>query len=459
VRAALAAFLVVAAPAAAFDVEVDADAAFQAYTIRAPGAPAFYARRRLLTRLALRGVQWLADRPDAAGRRARLVLAGRLRLEQDFGQTCLLDRDLCLAATDPDDPTTFQPLAADTRLDVPTLWAEVSGLPGEVRGRLGRQLLLDELGFARFDGVRVGARPLPLVEVDVYGGRLVRGTTIGGTPRSSPQGTIRLENALRIDFAAPPTETFVVGAALHGGLGRELRLRAAYRAMWEEDGQVLNRLGLAASSAPVDALRLDAVGVWDFLTGEAIEARAAARVGGDRGHLRVAAERRVPRFDPGSIWAWFFVAPIGQLSVGGLVEVDPRLTLSGALRGRRAELGPGRGEDLDGGADVMARFAVAGFRVRVSAFGWTGSLGPLGGAQLLVERRLFQRFELTLRSGLWLFDDPVRQREGAVVNEALGGRVQIGPDTQAFAELQHAYADRTGHRFRLWLALRVEVWR
>jgi hypothetical protein len=458
------ALLAVAAPTRALDVELDTDTSFQVYEVRSPGARAFMARRRLLSRLALRLAHDLEE-PDDEGRVPRVTAEVQLRLEQDFGRTCLLSSELCVNAVDADDPGAWQPLAADTVLDVPAVWGGISGLPLGTSVRVGRQLVLDPIGFARFDGVSARIVPARWLRLEALGGLLVRGTSLAGTARSDPQGSIRLERADRVPWAAPPVDTWVAGASVAGGPGRWLQLRLSFRQMWEPDGDVLSRLGAAASSQPADWLRLDATGVLDLLSDEIIEASARAAVGDETLRVHAGAQRHVPRFDPGTIWAWFATAPITQADLGARWRVSPDLTVGGSVRGRHAELGqpPGgqaREDDLDAGVDGYFRARWEGFRFGASGFLWSGSLGPLAGVTVDVSRRLLGFVELALDVSVWHFDDPIRQdRWGTVLSEALSARFRLSRETLVFAELQHATSRRVGHRFRGILALRVDTWR
>lgn len=455
---ALASVAIGAPVARALDVELDTDTSFQVYEVRSPGARAFWARRRLLSRLALRLSHDLEE-PDDEGRVLRVTAEAQLRLEQDFGETCLLDAELCVNAVDADDPGAWQPLAADTRLDVPAVWVETSGLPLGTSARLGRQLALDDIGFARFDGLSVRVVPASWVRLEALGGLLVRGTSLAGTPRSELPGAIRLD-AQDVPWADPPIDTWVAGASVAGGPGRALQLRVGFRQMWETDGEVLSRVSGAASSQPVDWLRLDANGVWDLLTSEVIAASGRAAVGDDTFLVRAGVSRHVPRFDPGTIWAWFVVAPIDQADLGARWKLSDDLTVGGALRGRRAELGPPFGEDLDAGIDGWFRARWEGFRFGATGFAWSGALGPLAGVSFDVRRPLLGWLELGLDVSVWHFDDPNREQlYGTVVSEVLSGRFRLSPETLVLAELQHAASRVIGNRFRAVLALRVDTWR
>ncbi|MCB9591257.1 MAG: hypothetical protein H6719_00885 [Sandaracinaceae bacterium] len=448
------------APAArAFDVRLDSDTSFQVYEVRSPGARAFMARRRLLSNLSLTVSHDLTE-PTADGTVIRVAAGTQLRLEQEFGETCLVDRDLCVRATDATDPGAWQPLAADTRLDVPAVWVEVSGLPLGVAARAGRQLVLDTLGFARFDGVSARVVPTPWIRAEVVAGLLVRGTTIGGTARSDPQGSLRLLDADAVPWAAPGVDTWVAGASVAGGPGRWLQGSATFRQMWEPAGAVVSRLGAALSSQPADWLRLDATGVWDFLTAEVIEASARATLGRDDVIVRLGAARHVPRFDPGTIWAWFAVAPINDAELSVRWQATQDFALGGALRGRHAELGDARTDDVDGGLDAWVQARWEGFELGVSGFGWSGALGPLAGVSLDLKRRFFGFVELELDVSGWHFDDPNRpDLYGAVLSEVLAARFRIVREVLIVAEVQHATSRVVGHRFRGLLAVRVETWR
>ncbi|MGE0785887.1 MAG: hypothetical protein AB7S26_09380 [Sandaracinaceae bacterium] len=455
----LAATLAPAGVAHAFDVQLDADTSFSIYEVRSQGARAFMARRRLLSRVGLRLSHDLTE-PDDEGSAIRVLADVQLRLEQDFGETCLVDRDLCVDAIDSNDLSAYQPLATDTRLDVPGVWVGLAGLPLGLSVRVGRQLVLDTIGFARYDGGAVDFAPVRWFRLQAFGGLLVRGTSLLGTPRSDPQGSIRVDSPVDVPFVAPPVDTWVIGVSANGGPGRELQASVGYRYMWESDGQVLSRLSLALSSQPVDGLRMDATGVLDLFTTEIIEARGTVRIGDDTlsGYGQVS--RHVPRFDPGTIWSWFSVAPIDQAELGASWTVTDDLSLGGSLRGRRAELGGEQGEDLDAGFDAWLRARWEGFRLEASGFAWSGSLGPLAGVSLGVRRPILGFVELGADVSVWHFDDPLRDyAHGAVVSTALEGRVRITDETLVFVELQHAASDAVGHRFRGIIAIRVETWR
>jgi len=49
-------------------------------------------------------------------------------------------------------------------------------------------------------------------------------------------------------------------------------------------------------------------------------------LGDDTLRVHAGAQRHVPRFDPGTIWAWFAVAPLSQADLGARWRVSDDLT-------------------------------------------------------------------------------------------------------------------------------------
>ncbi len=450
--------------ARALDVEVDADTSFVAYEVRTPSAVAFLARRRLTMNLGLRLVQTFGE-PDAAGRIVRVSVAGRLRLDQGFGEDCLVGRDLCVRATDRNDLSAFQPLATNTGLDLPMLWARVDGLPLGITARLGRQTLFDAIGFARFDGAQLGFAPATWIAIDAAAGALVRRTTFAGSPAFEPGGSIRLDlgdlDPSRVPWVDPPRTTWLAGGSVRGGPGSYLQLGAAFRQLWDDDGAiVLRRLGFTATSDLGELVRLEGIAVVDLLDGTVITALGAAEVHEGRFSMRLAYDRQVPRFDPGSIWAWFSTAPIDQLRLSGSYRITDDLELGAGLRGRRAELGGGYGDDLDVGIEGFARARVERVRLSAAGFAWSGALGPVSGVSLDVARPIIPELALEAHLSVWQFDDPNQQGAyGTVVSQSLVGVATITPQASILVELSHANNRVVGDRFRGLVTLSVETWR
>lgn len=450
--------------ARALDVEVDASTSFAAYEIRTPGAGAFVARRRLVANLGLRVVQALTD-PDPSGRVIRVTLGGRLRLDQNFGQDCLLPSGMCVQATDRTDLSAYQPLASDTRLDVPMLHASIDGLPYGMAARIGRQTIADAIGFARFDGAQVSIAPATFVSIEAEVGTLVRRTTLAGSAAFEPQGTMEIDlggiDPRRIPWADPSRTTWLAGASLRGGPGGYLMAGAAFRQLWDGDGSIVaRRLGVTLTSDIDTLLRLDGIAVVDLLDGTVITGLASAEVHDDRYSVRLSYDRQVPRFDPGAIWAWFYVAPIDQLRLSGSYRFTRDLELGAAVRGRRAQLGGQNADDLDAGVEGWMRTRIERLSVNASGFGWSGSLGPVAGVSLDLSRPIIPELALEAHVSLWHFDDANRENSyGEVVSESVIAVATLTTQTRILVELTHAHNRVVGDRFRGIVTLLVETWR
>lgn len=454
--------------ARALDVELDSDASFQVYEVRAPGTTTFLARRRLTSRLGLRVVQPLGE-PEPDGRRVRLSVAIRLRLHHDFGEDCLVGRELCVRAQDRDEPGGWQPLTSPSLIDLPMVWVAIDGLPLGISARVGRQLEVDPIGFVRFDGVSARIAPWSWLAVESFAGLMVRGTSVVGTPQFEPQGTMRVDRGDAdpglASWTDPGLDTWVVGARARGGPGEWLQLGASVRHAWEVNGTVLTRLGLSATSQPIPLVRAEALGVVDLLDATVIDALGAVELREDDWSVRASLERHVPRFDPGTIWAWFQLAPIDRARLGGSWRASDDVELGAAVNARRAELGTSasgqaRGEDWDAGVEAWLRARVERIAAGVSGFAWSGALGPVAGVSLDAERAIVPELALAVHASVWHFDDPLRpDLYGTVVSESIDTIVRLTEQARIAIELVHAYSRVVGNRFRLIAWLRVETWR
>lgn len=455
-------------PAArAQDVEIDSDTVLQLYEVRSPGAAAFIVRRRLVQTLGFTYGHAVGTPDPALGdevtRGPRVLATLRLRLDQDFGQTCLVGRDLCVRATDPNEPATYQPLARDTAVDAPSAFVEIHSLPAGGRARVGRHLLYGPIGLLRIDGASARVAPLTLVAVEAYAGLLVRATSLAGSDAFVPQGTLRLDlddvDPSRVPFVEPPVDTWAAGADLEVGDFRWARARAGIRELWEPSGVVARRFGASIASQPWDPLRVEGTAVWDLLDGTLYDALASVTTRAGALTIRAGVEQHVPRFDAGSIWGYFDLVPVGEAWVSSSWKVTERLELGAGVRGRRADFGDDVVE-LDAGGDVSARVRLGAWSLGGAVFAWGGDLAPLAGGQVDVSRAFANVVRVDARASLWHFDDPLRENlNGTSIEEALGATWRLSRMTSVRAELSHAHSAVVGHRFRGLAALSFEVWR
>ncbi len=449
--------------ARADDVRVESDTAFQVYEVRSPGTAALLARRRLVQSLGMTWARPLDDDEGGGQLVPRLAASLRLRLDQDFGEDCLIDRDLCYAATRSGDPAFYQPLADDTEVDATEAWVEVNGLPLGARVRAGRHLRFDNLGFVRMDGATGRVEPAPWVAAEVYAGALVRSTSLAGSDAFVPQGDPRLDldvDPERVPFVDPPDTTWLAGGSVELGRVRWARARVGFREVRESAGLVARRASVALASEPVDALRLEAAGVWDVLEKRWVDATAGLSIEPGRSvGVRATVERHVPVFDWGTIWAYFDRVPVDEARLGATWRVTDRLELGAAGRARRAAF-EDREDEADLGVEGHVRARVAGFRLQVSGFSWGGDLGPVAAVLLDAARPLASWVLVELRASAWHFDDPLREGlYGTSLSEAAAVALEVTEATTLRLSLEHAYSRVVGNRFRALAALTFEVWR
>jgi len=451
--------------ARAYDVEVEATSVFQAYEVRSPGTTAFMARRRFVQTLGLTYAERLERRPRE-GRLARVGASIELRLDQDFGDTCLVARDLCVRATSRSDSGAWQPLARDTLVDAPIAYVELTGLELGARARAGRQLYFDALGMIRIDGIVARVEPFPWLATEAIGGLLVRETSLAGTGAFELDGVPRLDlseaDRERASYIAEPATTWVAGAALEAG-PREIRARIGYREMLEDDGLLARRAGVALASTPIEPLRLAASAVWDLLDTEVIDAMAGAELDLEPLAFHARIERHVPRFDPSTIWAYFDVAPITDAKLGTVWTVTPRLDLGLSGLARHAELSGAErsnGDDFDAGVEALARIRIERLKLELDGFAWGGSLGPLASVLVDAAYPITRRLAAFARASVWYFDDPLRAGlYGTSFSETIGGSFALTENATVRLELEHAGSRVVGQRFRALVVLAIEVWK
>ncbi|MEM9192976.1 MAG: hypothetical protein AAGF12_27625, partial [Myxococcota bacterium] len=266
--------------------------------------------------------------------------------------------------------------------------------------------------------------------------------------------------------------TAVVGASVE--VGRPvLRGRAEFRQLTESAGLVSRRGGVRLTSQPVEPLLLSAQSAFDLTDGTWIDGVVEVAVRPVESlRLSARAERHVPRFDFGSIWAYFDVAPVTEGRLGASFAPTTTSEVGAALRARHADLDDANlsgtdsenvadfADEFDYGVEGFARFRALGFRVNLSASAWGGDLGPTASVLLDLRRPILRWLSAELRATVWHFADPLRENlYGVSISEAVGLRVRLSRSADIRGDLQHAFSRSVGHRVRGLLSLSIEVWR
>lgn len=484
--------LACAAPsrALAYDVEVTGTTAAQGYEVASPWGDVRVARRRFVQTLGLGVYDLQGERvPGGPQLSARL----RVRLDADFG----IERDEYTY-----DPAgrRFVPGLAPTPVDLMYGYVEGSRLAGGWLGfRLGRQYVVDSLGFWSFDGALVRVTSPAYVQVEAYGGFEQRGGLPLSTSRYERGGVWRGDRA-GYDAAVYP-QFQAASSAPAWGVAAEtaglpfLHARIDYRKVWNQGTSVVQQIpeptsgvlattsGTRVSSERVGA-SLDAtlarVGaaqagvVYDLYAGlpssvwASVDAFATRSLdlGADVDFFR-------PTFDGDSIWNAFASGPTRTLtgrarltphrswdvsaSVGARgfsVEGDP-----GSWQATRATAAsPGATTELyDGLATLRARLRLGATRAGLHASGEAGERGRREGGDVTVARDfLGGRWTADARVSVYEWKDAVAA-QGATTSFAwvVGGAVRPSELSALRLEFEHDVNRLVGQRYRVLALLQV----
>jgi hypothetical protein len=443
------------------DVRVDAETTLQAYDVTSPATPVIWARRRLTQTLGLGYVKGIGE-PRSDTPPASLQVHLRLRLNQEFGTSCLPDGQLCFAVVDPERRGSYTPIVDDGYIDLPYAYVETRDGPYGFSTRVGRQLHSDVIGFARVDGLSARVEPSSWVAFETVFGSLVRRTSVAGSdafvPSTLPRLTLAASDSAGASYIEPPVTTWVGGASAEIGEERIVRARASFRTLHEEGGFLERRLGLGLASAPSQAWRFDTHGVVDTLRFGLIDAQLGASFTRDQWHTRWQVERHEPRFEPASIWAYFNVAPLWLSSLRAARQFTPNVDASLGLSGRRTELPGGAEHEL--GVDASASLHDERDTVTLTGFGWAGGTGPLWGTSLSASRHVTLPIRIEAEISLMRIDDPLRAAlSGLSLYELLGAHFAVSEESDLEIALSHAHSRAAGERLSLLAFLHLGAWR
>jgi hypothetical protein len=444
------------------DVRVDAETTLQAYDVTSPATQIVWARRRLTQTLGLGYVKQLADpQPDAAPP-ATVQVHFRLRLNQEFGSSCLASGALCFAIVDPQRRGSYTPIVDDGYIDLPYAFIETRDGPYGFSTRLGRQLHSDAIGFARVDGLSARVEPRAWLAFETVFGTLVRNTSVAGTNAFVPSVLPRLDTGslqqLRAPYLLPPVTTWIGAASAELGLERVLRARVSYRELAEAGGLLERRFGVGLASQPLPAWRFAADGVIDMLALGLIDSQVSANWTHEDWHAGLQLERHEPRFDPTSIWAYFDTAPLWLASLRSARMLGPSFDASLGVSGRRTELSAGAEHEL--GVDGTFSFHNPRDNVTLSGFGWAGGTGPLWGGTLLASRRITLPIRLEAELSVMRINDPLRpELSGVSIYELIGAHFSITAESELEITISHAQSHEAGQRFAFLAFLHLGAWR
>ncbi len=349
--------------AAATEIEVHGDTAFQGYEVASPWGDVIVERRRFTQTLglALYDLQgsYHPGQPDY-----RVVMM--LRLDSDFGVNANLPASQAggetTYATSAGNGVRFIPGLQSNPLDVMYGYVEGRNIANGLFGfRVGRQYVTDVLGWWSFDGGLARFTTPFFVQAEVYGGLEQRGGLPLSTSRFEQQGVWRGSHAgfgsaadqpSTVDY---PSYLYTEMAPAFGfaaettGL-RWLHARASYRRVYNT-GPVLttpfpepngagfhvidgtrissDRAGLSADLGKPDLGALRGGMSYD-LYNQLVSTYYANLEGylGKRATIGADVDYFVPTFDADSIWNWFTHGPMTTITGRAAVRFTRRFDVS-----------------------------------------------------------------------------------------------------------------------------------
>ncbi len=483
-----------AAPTAAraYEAEIDATTAGQAYQLKGASGEPILSRRRVTQTLAL-GVYDIGDTSNG-GDGPQISFRARLRLDADFGMSMeeyALDRSSTTAR--------FVPGLAPAPVDLMYGYLEARRLAGgTVTLRVGRQYVVDPLGFYSFDGALARVLTPAFVVLEAYGGFEVR----GGLPLSSyvnEQGVQRVDRGGYPSTGYPSYEQAAIApmyaVALESAGPSWIHGRVTYRKAWNTGESFVGgggylggpdtlgiydqrrvsseRLGVGAEAQPLDFLDLRGTAVYDIYGRQMTTIEGSAEVTLKKTTFGVHYDFWRPLFDADSIFNVFGIEPMDDISAR--VEVDPtdRFSLGADATMRRyrsddpvdASRGSIRVASSAGfGGDLRMRYVWPTTRVALTGSSLAGDEGMRVGVDAALSRLFLERWNVDVRGSVFRFEDKLRvdaegqTRSATSLGYVLGGGYKIDRDTNVQLEFEHDMNRLVGQRYRLLALLNVRTW-
>jgi hypothetical protein len=437
------------------------------------GGPAI-GRRRYIETLSLT-VTDLTSRDSLKS--PRLDATVRVRLDGDLGQEPA-ERDLRRQDR-------FVPGLSQVPFDLMLAYVDGKNYAGGLLGfRLGRQYLMDPLGFWSFDGGLV--RVLTGVAVlEAYGGFEQRGgLSMLSTSRFEADGVLRGDRSgldpsfwpaylsesrvapaygftlasqrlsfldARVTYRKVQNQDSVVSAPFPNARG-EFETFSAVRTSTERFGAsavaIADGLGGLRGDFVYDLYRLRTTGYSASLD---FTPRAPFSLGADVGYF-------LPSFDADSIFNWF--SYMGTTTLTGRARVDPvrQVSVGTSFGARRFDAQGGQSlVDLLGSVD--ATYRVPDITARLRLMDEHGERGSRRGGDVSL-RRLFVQglYDASTRLSIYAWDDPLRpQTSTTSLTYVLGGGFRPTARTRVGFEWEHSMNSIVGNRVRALCTLDLTV--
>lgn len=482
------------ASAAAAEATAYATSDIQLYSVPNPYGTRELRRRRYTQTLGLT-VYDLLERRAGAG--PELTFSSRLRLDSDLGQPSAL--------RDPTRPDEFVPGVTFAPVDVQYAYLDVHRLGGAaLSARLGRQYLVDPLGWWSFDGARLDAQtPAPLTLSAFAGVEQRDGIPLLATSRFTADGVYRgsrrgLEanqwpSFLESRRAAP---AFGFGVSSHelGWLDAEVVYRrvetrdAAFVTLFPETpgalGTVSSRRVATERLAGALVLSRDELGAltgrvaYDFVVGRVNEhAAGLSWFVSDPITLSLGYDHLLPSFDGDSIFNWFSTSAVTTAELRAELRAHAALSLSPRVGVRAFGAPSARGDD-DATAPARAADAPRTEAAATDAFGALAVIRSWGAGSVAVDAGADggpeghrvgtgAEIEQTFRDGFYdtllavslhdWHDDDQPARDATSLSYVIGGGVRPASGSRLGIEWEHTTNRLVGQRFRCLFTLELRV--
>jgi hypothetical protein len=481
--------------ARAAEPELTGDATFQAYDLRSPTGAMALERTRFTSTI---GASLYDILGQDSVRRDGPTLDFRARVRYDA------DPSISGPETDNTNRVSFVPGLDDSYGLVDVMYAYLEGrrfAHGVLGFKLGRQYVVDSLGWWSFDGAEVKATLPFFVAVEGYGGLEVRGGLPLSTPRFEAGGVWRgdrtgFDPSLYPSFQ-PADVAPAFGAALESSGVTWLHTRLTYRRVYDTGSVALTEFPNANlppttySDTRVSTDRIGYAAEATLRKWGAVRAGLAydlydVRFSQIYGALEVFATRRLtlgldydyfaPTFDADSIWSFFASEPINDvsaratyaaghlsLSAGADARIytvetsDPNPSSSSPnLAAAMAGYYPSNGHPFDEGGDLAARYRWGEGSLGLRSAANFGDAGDRVGVDVTGQRVLETRYLFKGRVGVWQWDDKLRpDRDATNLGYVLGAGYRFAPRCSALFEWQHDMNRLVGQRFRVLLTVSV----
>jgi hypothetical protein len=475
--------------ALAYDAEVEATTTGQIYQLRGLGGDPILSRRRITQTVGLGVYDITGNTGDAS--KPELSFKSRMRVDADLGVS---HEELALAGTA---DSRFVPGLATAPVDI--MFAYLEGrryLGGYLGFKLGRQYVVDPLGWYAFDGAQMRLTTPAYVALEAYGGFEMR----GGLPLSSAR--FEAWGVDRIDRSNLPKTAYtsygptglapMFAVAIESAGISWIHGRLTYRKAWNTGSAFVNQ----GSAEPLPA----SLGIYDGqrVSSERIGYGATAQIAEVLGprvnlvydlynhlfsgieagsdlfvskHVTAAVDYTYfrPIFDADSIFNVFALEPMDDVTARLDVVPTSTFAIGGDALVRRF-----KSDDLAvltrvatnvaGGGDLHAKYKTATTTVtsRVSAL--DGDQGLRAGADVYYQQGLDEHLALDGRVSLWRFDDKLRtttlggSRSATSFGYVLGASYRFSTKTSLLADFEHDMNRLIGQRFRFLVVFTTSVW-